>query len=270
MNEKVSVIMGIYNCSATLPKAIESIISQTYQNWQLIMCDDCSTDDTYNVAVSYQKKYPQKIIVIKNKVNSKLAFTLNHCLEYADGEFIARMDGDDTSEPKRFEKQVSFLNNNPNFDLVGTAMQRFSDKGLANIDYPIEYPDRYTLRNHVPFNHATIMCRRKVYDVLNGYTVAKRTIRGQDYDLWFRFYYAGFNGCNLMEPLYNVREDKNAIKRRTIRGRFRAFETTRFGFKLLNYPKWWIIEVFILMIFKCITPVWFVVFYRWLQSKINK
>lgn len=267
MNEKISVIMGIYNCSATLPEAIDSIISQTYENWQLIMCDDASTDDTYQVAKEYRNKYPDKIVLIRNEVNSKLAFTLNHCLKYADGDFIARMDGDDISHPERFEKQIKFLKNNPHIDLVGTAMQRFSSKGFANIDYPIEHPDRFTLRKSIPFNHATIMCYRRVYDTLNGYTVAPRTVRCEDFDLWFRFYNKGFSGCNLMEPLYNVREDEGAIKRRTAKARLDALITTMFGFKLLNYPKRWLFRTIILCTIKMIVPYKIVDFYRAWQAK---
>ena len=65
MNPKVSIIMGIYNCESTLEEAIESIISQTYENWELIMCDDCSSDGTFEVAKKYKDKYPNKIKLIK-------------------------------------------------------------------------------------------------------------------------------------------------------------------------------------------------------------
>lgn len=85
--KKVSIIMGIYNCADTLSQAIDSILNQTYTDWELIMCDDASTDNTYDVAKSYRDKYPEKIVLIKNEVNSKLSFTLNHCLKYASGEY---------------------------------------------------------------------------------------------------------------------------------------------------------------------------------------
>ena len=73
MGIKVSIIMGIYNCENTLGKAIDSIINQTYTNWELIMCDDASNDNTYFLAHEYEKKYPNKIIVLKNMKNMKLA-----------------------------------------------------------------------------------------------------------------------------------------------------------------------------------------------------
>lgn len=266
--EKISVIMGIFNCADTLPQAIESIVNQTYTNWQLIMCDDASIDNTYDVAKSYQEKYPDKIILIKNDVNSKLAFTLNHCLEYADGTFIARMDGDDISMPDRFEKEVKFLKEHPEYDVVGCAMQRFSGSGdLADVLYAVDSPDKYTLKNHIPFFHATILARRKVYDELNGYTVLPRTQRGQDFDFWFRFYHAGFEGNNLKEPLYNVREDENAIRRRTIKGRFNALKTTWYGYNLLGYPKHWFIVTLVKTILKSLTPYKIIELYRRWQAR---
>ena len=68
---KISIIMGIYNCSETLPEAIDSIVAQTYENWELIMCDDCSTDDTYKIAEEYKNKYPKKIKLVRNEKNSR-------------------------------------------------------------------------------------------------------------------------------------------------------------------------------------------------------
>ncbi len=265
-NGKVSVIMGVYNCAATLPEAIESILAQTYTNWEFIICDDCSTDDTYAVAASYRDRLPDKIILIRNEKNSRLAASLNHCLEYATGEFVARMDGDDISLPERFEKQVNYLRSHPELDLVGTAMRRFNDKGLHDVLYSVDQPDRYTLRKRIPFHHATIMTYKSVYDKLGGYTVAERTMRGQDYDLWFRFFHAGFRGDNMREALYLVREDEAAIRRRTFKVRWNAFKTTRYGFKLLEYPKWWIIRPFLAMILKSVTPFFVIDRYRQFQA----
>ena len=269
-NEKISIIMGIFNCAETLPDAIDSILNQTYDNWELIMCDDCSTDDTYNVAKSYQERYPEKIILIRNDVNSRLAYSLNHCLKYATGKYVARMDGDDISVADRFEKQIKFLKENPHVDLVGTSMRRFNDKGMHDIVYGAKNPDRYTLRNATPFCHATIMTYKSVYDKLGGYTVAERTKRAQDYDLWFKFYYHGFNGQNLTEPLYMVREDENAVRRRTAKVRINAYKTTLYGFRLLKYPVWWLIQPTVRLLIRLITPYFVVDLYREFQYKKNK
>lgn len=259
---KISVIMGIYNCEKTLSDAIESILKQTYTDWELIMCDDYSTDSTYAVAEKYQKEYPDKIVLIKNESNKKLAFTLNHCLQYAKGEYIARMDGDDISVPERFEKQIAFLEKNPEYQLVSTLMQRFNDEGLADVAPKPEIPDKFSMRVGPPFNHATILTYKYVYDSLGGYVDEDRTIRCEDYDLWFRFFAKGYKGYNIQEPLYLVREDIVAIKRRTVKNRLRALKTTKFGYKLLKFPRHYYIRSAIKTYFKCLIPASLMLKYR--------
>lgn len=114
--------MGIYNCASTLKEALESLLHQTYQNFEVIMCDDGSTDNTLQIAQQYVKEYPEKFILLKNGKNLGLNKTLNKCLYQAKGEYIARMDGDDISLPERFEKEVDMLDRNPQFALVSTPM----------------------------------------------------------------------------------------------------------------------------------------------------
>ena len=266
--ELISIIMGIYNCARTLPAAIDSILEQTYTNWELIMCDDCSSDDTYRVASEYAKKYPDKVVLIQNEKNMHLAYSLNNCLQYAHGEYVARMDGDDISAPERFEKQIRYLNEHPEVQLVGTAIQQFNEKdGNIKKIFTPEHTDKWTLHKQIPFIHATIMTYKSVYDALSGYTVAERTNRAQDYDLWFRFYAAGFTGDNLQEPLYYVREDMKAIKRRTLRVRMLAFQTTRIGYRMLGYPRIWLYKQFLVSVFKGIMPHKAQYLYRRIQQK---
>lgn len=107
-NVKISIIMGIYNCAETLSTAIESIFEQTYDDWELIMCDDGSTDNTYKIAQDIAKRFPEKVILLKNEYNMRLAATLNHCLKYARGKYVARMDADDICIANRLETQLEF------------------------------------------------------------------------------------------------------------------------------------------------------------------
>ena len=260
--EKVSVIMAVYNAENTLRECLDSIIAQTYTNWQFVICDDCSTDGTAELLSQYQSLYPEKFVLLRNEKNMRLPYSLNRCIEHSDGQYIARMDADDKSAPDRFEKQIRFLQEHSEYDLVGTAMRRFEDDQEADIVYKPEKVDRYYMRKDVPFNHATIMTYLRVYRDLNGYTVSERTVRGQDYDLWFRFFHAGFSGYNMQEPLYYVREDLNAIRRRTFRVRWNAFKTTRYGFRLLGFPKRWLIKPFLTMIGKSLVPFRLILLYR--------
>lgn len=236
MEIKVSIIMGIYNCENTLGKAIDSIINQTYTNWELIMCDDASNDNTYFLAHEYEKKYPNKIIVLKNMKNMKLSASLNRCLEVARGEYIARMDADDECVINRLEKQVDFLDRYKEYDVVGSA--RFLNDGSEQMKITkvkVE-PDKIDLKYGTPFAHPTIMIRRKCINELGGYQVLPRTIRGQDLDLWFRFFANGYKGYNLKEPLLIYHEDLKDYKKRTFKTSLMYFRTNIYGFKLLNFP----------------------------------
>ena len=126
---KVSIIMGIYNCAPTLPEAVDSILAQTFTDWQLVLCDDGSLDDTYAVAARYQAAYPEKVVLLQNERNMGLNHTLNRCLAAATGEYVARMDGDDISLPTRLEKEAAFLDAHPEYAIVSTPMIFFDENG---------------------------------------------------------------------------------------------------------------------------------------------
>lgn len=213
---KISIIMGIYNCADTLQEALDSILAQTYTDWEMIMCDDCSTDNTMEIAQEYVDRY-DNFLLIKNKRNSRLAATLNHCLEYAESEYIARMDGDDISIPERFAVQVAFLDAHPEYALVSCSMINFDKDG----DWGIQTkPEKPCIRDFIytsPFCHAPVMMRRKILNEVGNYTVKKELRRGQDFYLWHKFYRIGYKGYNLQTPYYKMRDDKNAAKRRTFK-----------------------------------------------------
>ncbi len=223
MSKKISIIMGIYNCAVTLSEALDSILAQTYTNWNIILCDDGSTDDTYFIAQEYKNKYPDKIILLKNNRNEGLNFTLNRCLTYADGDFVARMDGDDISAPTRLEKEVEALEANPEYAIVSTAMTYFDESGVWGHGSVIAYPQPKDFLYGTPFCHAPCMVRREAYESVGGYTDAPRYIRVEDYDLWIKMYATGYRGMNLPEPLYLMRDDRNAIARRKYRYRINEF-----------------------------------------------
>lgn len=138
---------------------------------------------------------------------------------------------------------------------------------MADVVKSIDHPDYFTLHNAQPFHHATIIARKEVFDQLNGYTVSKRTNRAQDYDLWFRFYHAGFKGENLQEALYLVRDDAAAIRRRTFKVRFYGLQTTWIGFRLLGYPWYWLIKPTVITILKSLTPYKVIEIYRKWQKE---
>ena len=251
---RVSVIMGVYNCGKTLKSAVDSIIQQTYTNWELILCDDGSTDGTYGLAGQYTERYPGKIILLRNERNRKLSYTLNRCLEKASGELIARMDGDDISRPERLGKQVQYLLDHPDVDLVGTQMLRFDEAGHTGILKAPLHPKPEMLRGGTPIHHATILTYRSVYDALGGYTDSETVEGVEDVDLWFRFFEQGFTAATLDEVLYEVRMDQEALKRRTLRRRLRSIRTRSAGYRRLGFPKRWLIRPVCILLAKGLVP----------------
>ena len=233
---KVSVIMGVYNSEKILAMCINSILNQTFKNWELIICDDGSIDNTYLVAKEYSLEY-DNIKVLKNERNMKLAASLNRCLQVASGEYIARIDADDLCLPERLAKQVAFLDQNSVYDLVGSWAILYDENGEKGIRKTKELPDKLSMRFGSPFIHPSIMMRKKVYESLGGYTVKKRTEKGQDTDLWFRFFNAGNKAYNIQEPLIKYHESLEDYSKYNIRSAFDRVKNHYYGFKLLGFPK---------------------------------
>ncbi len=206
--------MGIYNCEQTLSEALESLLSQTYQNFKVVMCDDGSMDNTMEVANSYTERYPNKFILIRNKRNLKLAATLNRCLEYVDTEYVARMDGDDISLPERFAMQIDFLDSHPEYGFVSCPMIYFDEHGDFRIGAAKHEPSNEDFRKGTPYCHAPVMVRTKIYKAVGGYTANCWTERMEDYYLWYKIHKSGFQGYNLNVPLYKMRDDRDARTRR--------------------------------------------------------
>ena len=201
MTYRISVLMGIYNCASTLQEALDSLYAQTYQDFKIILCDDGSKDDTLKIAEENAKKHPN-VVVIKNERNMGLNYTLNHCLEYADTEYCARMDGDDISLPTRFEKEINFLDEHPEYAVVSTPMIYFDENGEFRRGVVTEgEPKKEIFNNGSPFCHAPCMVRTEAYKAVGGYTVASKLLRVEDYHLWVKLYIKGYKGYNLPEPL---------------------------------------------------------------------
>lgn len=232
---RISVIMGIYNCASTLPEALESLLAQTYQNFKVIMCDDGSVDNTYEVAKGYADKY-KNFILIKNDTNKGLNYTLNHCLEYVDTELVARMDGDDISLPTRFEEEIAVLDAKPEMSFVSAGMNFFDENGIFRTSKLNEYPMPKDFIYGTPFCHAPCMVRAEAYKAVGGYSVDEKLLRVEDYHLWSKMYTLGLRGYNITEPLYMMRDDRNAISRRKFKFRVNETRVLYHGIKNLRLP----------------------------------
>lgn len=230
---KISVLMGIYNCSGTLEEAVHSIQAQTYTNWELILCDDGSTDRTAELAEKFARE-DSRIIVLRNEKNRGLNHTLNRCFLRSSGDYIARMDGDDICAPERFEKQLAALESHPDCQIVSSAMTLFDESGIwGRKDVP-EFPQAAELISGNPICHAPVMMKRECMEAVGGYSTDLKTLRVEDVDLWIRLYDKGFRACNIQEPLYSMRNDQNALYRRKYRYRVNSTRVRLRGARVLG------------------------------------
>ena len=132
-NPKVSVVVPANNAERYISEAIESVLNQTFEDYELIIVNDGSTDRTEDIILDYQKMDP-RIIYLKNEENLRICRTLNRGLEAARGDYIARMDADDWSYPARLEKQLDYMRNNPDVVLVGSFIHvADGDMNVLNI-----------------------------------------------------------------------------------------------------------------------------------------
>lgn len=237
----ISVLLPVYNCEETLAEAIESITSQTYPNWEMIICDDGSTDASYVIAERYAGQLPGKVVLIKNKQNMGLNYTLNHCFEHSRGELIARMDGDDVCSPERFQIELNALENHPEISFVSTDMDFFDETGTWGTIWHPDFPTAEDLVRDNPFCHAPCMIRREAFESVDGYTVDEKLLRVEDYHLWIKMYVHGKRGMNIHQALYSMRDNQNADNRRRFKYRLNEAHVMRLAVKELRMPKWMII-----------------------------
>ena len=237
-NPSISIIMPVYNCARYLPQAIQSILDQTYKDWELIICDDGSTDETYAVARQFAKRHPKKIILLKNNTNLKTSKTLNRCLEKSRGRVIARMDGDDTCDKNRLKIEYDFLSSHPQYAIVSCDMSLFDNAEVWGVDHFFRGPvQSKQMIKKSPFCHAGCMVRKEAFDAVCGYSEDKEFIRVEDYDLWVKMYAAGFRGYGLGKVLYSMRLDQDAVARRNKQNYINDARVKRKAVKLLNLPK---------------------------------
>lgn len=197
----ISVLMSTFNREKVINKAIKSIIFQTYKNFEFIICNDGSTDRTLQY-LRYWQKRDNRIKILNNKHNLGLQQSLNRCLRYSSGKYIARMDDDDISLPNRFKAQLLFLRQHSNISFVGSNVMLFDTKyGNLGKSHFIHFPNKYQLFKKDEFCHPSIMIRANILKKNHGYSLNKRYFRIEDYELWLRLYSFGYKGANLNQIL---------------------------------------------------------------------
>lgn len=177
---KISVIMPVYNAEKYLKEAIDSILEQTYSDFEFIIINDCSSDDSEEIIMSYDD---ERIVYLKNEENLGVARTLNKGLDAAKGEYIARMDSDDISLPDRFSVQIDFMESNRNIAVCGTSVQLFGSTNMLVRNSDNSKKSKIDLLFSSCLAHPSVMIRKSALNELNlRYDINFEKI--EDYDLW--------------------------------------------------------------------------------------
>ena len=207
----VSVILPVYNCEKYIAKAIESVLHQSFNDFELIIINDGSSDNTESIILSFSDL---RIVYLKNESNSGLIFTLNKAIEIAGGKCIARMDADDICLPTRLEKQKKYLDEHLETAMVATTIgfidENENNKGIWPLDRKII--SHNAIRNKMPFEnciaHPSIMIRAAVLKELK---YDQRQINIEDYDLWLRLLSRGHIISKIDEPLLSYRIHNESV-----------------------------------------------------------
>lgn len=218
-NPKVTVLMPVYNCESFLKEAINSILDQTFKDFEFLIINDGSTDKTGEILKSYNDP---RIKIINNKKNIGLTKSLNKGLRVAKGEYIARQDADDISLPLRLEKEVEILEKDHKVGLVGIRYEVIDEAGksFGIVKYPTTDKEiKRLLMRENPFGHGSVMLRKEYIENIGFYRTEFKYV--QDLDFFLRI----SEKCevvNISEPLYKFRISPNSLKKKVEQDRYAA------------------------------------------------
>lgn len=211
----VSVVMPAYNAAKYIAEAIDSILAQTYTDFEFIIINDGSVDDTEKIIQSYDDP---RIVYLKNEVNSGICVTLNKGLDAARGRYIARMDADDISLPHRLAVQVQYMDTHPDIGVAGCLVERFYDDNISNHDFPPSETDPNQCRASLLFStcvaHPATIIRKHVL-VEYGLSYDDRFRGMEDYHLWWRLsQYSSIT--NISQVLLQYRIHKSQVTQKPL------------------------------------------------------
>ena len=197
----LSVVMSVYNGEKYLNEAIDSILSQTYENFEFIIIEDCSTDKSLKILKEFKEKDNRIKIIQKEKNEGPKGFikNLNLGLNMAQGKYVARMDADDISLPERFQKQVIFLENNPEISMVGAQIDFINEKNeiIGEKIGALEHEEIVNkITSQIQLFHPVIMFRKD-----QNIQYREKFIYCEDYDLYLNLITQGKKLANINEKL---------------------------------------------------------------------
>lgn len=239
----ISVIMGVFNQwdEEELQASVNSILHQTYGNFEFIIWDDGSHPDAAKLLQELPAK-DGRIVLAGKEENRGLAYSLNECIRLAKGKYIARMDADDIAHPMRFAKQVEFLETHPQYGWCGTNTLLFDENGVWGSRNMPEIPTMKDYFHYSPYVHPSVMFRAELFDENLGYLDSQETLRCEDYEIFMNLIQRGQKGYNLQEPLFSYRETRESYKKRKAKFRINEARIRYRNYKKMGmlFPVGWI------------------------------
>lgn len=227
MEPRVSILLPVFNAEKTLAVCLESLLSQTFKEFEIIAIDDGSTDSTVDILLEYGRKDNRLKII--NSEHSGIVSTLQNAYKYSSASYIARMDADDISLETRLEKQVDFLDDRSDIAVAGTLVDSVPGitLGAGYSEYfrwinSLVEPEQIALNIFVesPLVHPTVMFRKQPYQKVGGYQDHRWP---EDYGLWLRMHLMGYRFAKVPEALVQWRDHPGRISRTNSRYDTEAF-----------------------------------------------
>jgi glycosyltransferase involved in cell wall biosynthesis len=208
MMEKISILMPVYNAALYVESSIKAILAQSYQNFELLICDDCSTDNTVDVLNNFND---DRIKISHNAKNKGYLLTCNALAEMAVGEYITFQDADDLASENRLSILLLALQKN-DLDLVGSNVNYISEQGkvIGRSFYPKRVDVNYLSNELMPFCGSSILCKKAVYQEIGLYDLAYDRMGAEDYDWVYRASIM-FTLGNVEQPLYSYRMHASSV-----------------------------------------------------------
>mgnify|MGYP001167991271 FL=1 len=207
-NDLISILLSSYNSEKTIQNSVNSILEQNYSNFELLIIDDCSTDDTYKIIEKCAAE-DDRIKIYKNNKNIGLTKSLNKLLKVAEGSFIGRQDADDISFPNRFSYQLEYIKRTKAKIVTARAIIKNSNKKIPKYSYL--FPNRFVMKYKNPFIHGTLLIDRSVIEKIGGYD--ENFYFSQDYKLYKDCYEEGYSISIINKVLYVLNMENNISKK---------------------------------------------------------
>jgi glycosyltransferase involved in cell wall biosynthesis len=226
----ISIVIPIYNTAPFLADAIQSILDQTFKDFECIIINDGSTDDSDQILRSFQDK---RIRYLQNDGNRGIVYTLNRGIDEAVGSYIARMDGDDLSVNDRLEKQLAYMKEHPKADMVATTVNLIDEQGFFTGQWSDDraHVNYMEIRTFMPDNnciaHPTVFAKA---DVLRSLKYRECQREKEDYDLWLRWLNAGYTIHKVDSPLVKHRIRQGSTTRNRQKNISLGLASTKFQF----------------------------------------